>query len=102
MTYYNTQQEKLANLRATCAQHGLTFKKDDSLYLNGKAAYMIVIRGTDETISLNHTIDSAFDNHELPALFTDLKTAIDFYTPKRINYNGYYNDYQKRDRTYSR
>ena len=75
MTYYNTQQEKLANLRATCAQHGLTFKKDDSLYLNGKAAYMIVIRGTDETISLNHTIDSAFDNHESTGFIHGLKDS---------------------------
>lgn len=56
-----TQKDKLKYLRKVCKENGMTFKKNDSFWLNGKNCYMVVDRKSGEVLSRNMTISEAYD-----------------------------------------
>ncbi len=72
MSNYKTKAEMLKSLRATAKELGLTFKEQDA-YINGAQAYMVVDRKTGNTLSKNHTIQSAYDNQESCGFMYGLK-----------------------------
>lgn len=60
----NSQKGKLSYLRKVCTANGLTFKQDDTCYINGNKSYMVVNKDTGKVLSKNHTLDSAYDRQE--------------------------------------
>lgn len=59
---YTTKAEMLSETRKAAKELGMTFKVDDSRYLNGQTAYMLTNRKTGEVLSRNYTVSNGYES----------------------------------------
>jgi hypothetical protein len=56
-----TNAETIKDCRRIAATYGMTFKRDNSLTLNGSPAYKFTVRRTGRTIRANMTLGMAYN-----------------------------------------